>query len=243
MTDCNRLPIFTLFLVIVQFGVLAQSMQPDSLVRNAALHSLAQRYDQSMGDNSHLYNGRLYVNKFADKLLEGHPYYAVDDWQEGFVFYDGQYYEKAYLLFNLFLNRLIVDHPTSHQEIELNSEKIAYFGIGRVVFDYLTTPSPGFYARLYKGDVKVYAYYYKTIQEKIGGKILITKFLDRRKLYLVREDVFYQVNSKSSALKVFQDKKSELKKFLKEKDIQYHLDKEYALGKMAEHVDYLNSIK
>jgi hypothetical protein len=226
-----------------QFVVWGQALPSDSSIRSAALSTIIKLYDQSLNEDSHLYNGPAYVNKFEDKILEGHPYYASDDWQEGFVFYDGQFYEKAYLMFNLFLNKLIIEHPTSHQEIELISEKIAYFGIGNVVFDRVQSPEPGFYARIYKGDAKVYAYYYKTIQEKNDSKIFITKFLDRRKLYIVKDDVFYPVNSKSSALKVFQDKKSELKKFLNEKNIQYHQDKVYALGKMAEYVDYLNSGK
>lgn len=208
-------------------------------VRDAALSNLISRYDQTLGDNSHLYNGPVYINRFEASFLEGHQYFVSPDWQSGFVHYDGSRYDDVALRYDLFTDKLIAEH-SSTREIELITDKIKSFGIAGHVFVWLKLPEAGFYELIYNGDTKVYAHHYKTIQEKPGDGVMVIKFLTRRKLYIYKSETFYSVGSKGSALKVFGDQKSELKKFLNRENIVYSVDKEYALGKMAEYADQIS---
>ncbi len=212
---------------------------PDSVIRQTALNSVIKRYDQTLSENSHLYNGNEFVDPFEKKLLNGHAYYLTDEWQNGFINYDKQFYPQANLKFDLFRNRVLVEHPISHQQIELIPEKIDYFSISDKFFVRLQSPSIGFYARIYDGEVKIYAFYYKTTQDNLTTKTKTTEFLDKQKLYILKDGMYHLVSSKGSALSVFSEKKNELKKMLSQENISFSKNKEYALKRMSEFYDQL----
>ncbi len=183
------------------------------------------------------------MDPFERQLLDGHAYFLTDDWQEGFIHYDGQLYENVLLKYDLFRNKVIVEHPESHQEIELISEQIKYFGLGDQFFVRLQLPPVGFYARIYDGDVKVYAFHYKTTQDNLTTKTKTTEFLTKRKLYIFKDATYHLVNSKGSALSVLKEEKSELKKMLNQENISFEKNKEVALRKMGERFDQLKRSK
>jgi hypothetical protein len=229
-----------LFGVNFSFSLLpAKNLVSDSVIRQTALNSVIKRYDQTMSENSHLYNGNEFIDPFEKKLLNGHAYYLTDEWQNGFINYDKQFYPQASLKFDLFRNRVLVEHPISHQEIELIPEKIDYFSIRNKFFVRLQSPSIGFYARIYDGVVKIYAFYYKTTQDNLTTKTKTTEFLDKQKLYILKDGMYHLVSSKSSALSVFSEKKNELKKMLSQENISFSKNKEYALKRMGEFYDQL----
>lgn len=221
----------------------AQNLLPDSVIRQTALNSIIKLYDQELRENSHLYNGIEFMDPFERQLLDGHAYFLTDDWQEGFIHYDGQLYENVLLKYDLFRNKVIVEHPESHQEIELISEQIKYFGLGDQFFVRLQLPPVGFYARIYDGDVKVYAFHYKTTQDNLTTKTKTTEFLTKRKLYIFKDATYHLVNSKGSALSVLKEEKSELKKMLNQENISFEKNKEVALRKMGERFDQLKRSK
>ncbi|MBL7870877.1 MAG: hypothetical protein JNM78_04655 [Cyclobacteriaceae bacterium] len=221
--------------------LLGQMMKSDSLVLSSSRQSLTNLYDQNLGGNTHLYNGIEFIDPFQKKVLEGFPYFLMDDWQDGSIFYDGQLYENIPFLFDIFKDRIIVDHPRSHARIELIPQKIKYFTIADKHFVQLKSPTAGFYQELYRGETIIYARHYKTIQEKIGSKSMITEFLTRRKLYIVREGTYHVITSKKSALKVLKEHKSELNKLLGQEKISFKNNKEYALARMGQYFDQLNT--
>jgi hypothetical protein len=217
--------------------------QSDSLVLISSRQSLTKLYDQAIGENTRLYNGIEFIDPFQRKTIEGFPYFLEDDWEDGSIFYDGQLYENIPLLFDVYQNRVIVDHPRSHTKIELITEKIKYFTISDKYFVQLESPATGFYQELYGGETKVYALHYKTIQEKIGEKTMITEFITKRKLYILRDSTYHIITSKKSALNVLKEHKSELNKLLGQEKISFKKNKEYALARMGQYFDQLNKSK
>jgi hypothetical protein len=228
------------FLHTILFG---QALKSDSLMLSSSRQSLTKLYDQAVGENTRLYNGIEFIDPFQRKVIEGFPYFLEDDWQDGSIFYDGHLYENIPLMFDTYQNRVIVDHPKSHAKIELITEKIEYFTISDKYFVQLESPSAGFYQELYGGETKVYALHYKTIQEKIGEKAMITEFITKRKLYILRNGIYHVITSKKSALKVLKEYKSELNKLLGQEKISFKKNKEYALARMGQHFDQLNATK
>ncbi len=210
---------------------------------SSSRQSLTKLYDQIVGENTRLYNGIEFIDPFQKKTIEGFPYFLMDDWQDGSIFYDGRLYENVPLLFDVYQNRVIVDHPRSHAKIELITEKITYFTISDKYFVRLESPAAGFYQELYGGETKVYALHYKTIQEKIGEKTMITEFLTKRKLYILRNGTYHFITSKKSALKVLKEHKSDLNKLLGQEKISFKKNKEYALARMGQYFDQLNVTK
>ncbi|MEQ1588085.1 MAG: hypothetical protein ABL895_19545 [Cyclobacteriaceae bacterium] len=231
-------------MVIPSHSILvAQNLLPDSVIRQTAINSVIKLYDQKISENSHLYNGTEFIDPFERQLLNGHAYFLTDDWQEGFIYYDGQLYENVLLKYDLFRNKVIVEHPESHQEIELISEQIKYFGLSDQFFVRLQLPAVGFYARIYDGDIKVYALHYKTTQDNLTTKTKTTEFLTKRKLYIFKDETYHPVNSKGSALTVLKEQKSELKKMINQENISFEKNKEFALRKMGERFDQLKRSK
>ncbi len=232
----------TQIIIVVLFShfmVVAQNMVADSVIRQGAINSAINLYDQTLSENSHLYNGNEFIDPFERQLLNGHAYFITDDWQEGFIYYDEQLYENVSLKYDLFRSKVIVEHPKSHQEIELISEKINYFGLSDQFFVRLQSPTVGFYARIYDGNVKIYAMHYKSTQDNLTTKTKTTEFLAKRKLYIFKDEVYYLVNTKGSALAVFKEQKTELKKMLNQENISFKKNKEYALKRMGEYFDQL----
>ncbi len=220
-----------------------QAPKPDSLVLSSSRQFLTQLYDQNLGENTRLYNGIEFIDPFQRKVIEGFPYFVMDDWQDGSIFYDGQLYENIPLLFDIYQSRVLVDHPKSHAKIELITEKIKYFTISDKYFVHLESPSAGFYQELYGGETKVYALHYKTIQEKIGEKTMITELVTKRRLYILRDGTYYTITSKKSALNVLKEHKNELNKLLGQEKISFKNNKEHALARMGYYFDQLNEQK
>ncbi len=223
--------------------ILFGQLKSDSLVLISSRQSLTRLYDQAVGENTRLYNGIEFIDHFQRKTIEGFPYFLEDDWQDGSIFYDGQLYENVPLMFDVYQNRIIVDHPRSHTKIELIIEKIKYFSISDKYFVRLESPTTGFYQELYGGETKAYALHYKTIQEKIGEKTMITEFITKRKLYILRNGIYHLITSKKSALNVLKEHKSELNKLLGQEKISFKKNKEYALTRMGQYFDQLNVSK
>jgi len=237
----KKVNVGALLLIFSHCALQGQTLQPDSITAESALRSTIQLYDRAMGENSHLYNGREFINPFERKESNGHIYFKTDDWQDGYIYYAGQLYEQVSLRFDVFQNKVVVEHPRSHREIELDSKKISYFGLNGQKFVRLTSPTEGFYAEIYKGDVKVYIWYYKTLKENTEGKTMVREFLAKEKVYIYKDQTYQLVSSKSAALSVFKDQKSELKKLIKEENLSFKENKEYTLGRMAQYYDQLNA--
>jgi hypothetical protein len=220
-----------------------QALKSDSLALRSSRQFITNFYDENLGENTRLYNGIEVIDPFQRKVIEGFPYFAIDDWQEGSIFYDDQLYENIPLLFDVYQNRVLVDHPRSHAKIELISEKIKYFTVSDKYFVQLESPIAGFYQELYGGEIKIYARHYKTIQEKIEAKSMITEFISKRKLYILRDGTYYTITTKKSALNVLKENKNELNKLLSQEKISFKKNKEYALARMGHYFDQLKAIR
>jgi hypothetical protein len=231
-------------LITLQSVSFGQSLPiKESEILSTSLQRLTRLYDQSLGSNSRLYNGIKFIDPYEGKAVDGFPYYLVDDWQIGSIQYDNQFYDKIDLLFDIAHDHVIVESAGTNQKIQLISEKIQSFIINNQLFVRLQSPDAGFYRQVYSGELKIYAKYYKTVQEKMDDKSIITEFLSKRRLYIVKNKIAHTVTSKASALKVLRENKGEINKFLKKENISFKQDKEYALLKMAEYYDQLNAGK
>ncbi len=234
------------FILFYSFFAAGQVLtNSDTLARSNAIYLAKQIYQSAIFSNSQVFNGVEYIDPFQKKKLDGNPYFLNNDWQDGFVVYENQLYENLSLRYNLFQNKLLIEHNQSHATIELFNEKIKSFGISRHIFVWLTSAADqseikeGFYDLLYSGTVKVYARRYKTMSEVIDPKIIVTKFVDKTKLFLFKNDQYFSITNKNSALNAFGEVKIEIKKFLSHQKINFRSDPEMALTAMARYYDEL----
>jgi len=241
MTSLRRTYIFV-YLMICSSIAYGQLSAADSVLRSNSIHQAKEIYKTAIAGNAQVFNGVEYIDPLQKKKLDGIPYFLNDEWQDGFVFYGDQLYEDVSLRYDLFLNKLLIEHIQSHATIELIIERIKYFGIGNHTFVWLADSGDfkeGFHEILYSGNVKVYTKRYKNITEVIDQKVMVTKFLDKTKLFLYKDGQYVAIINKSSALNAFGEDKPAIKKFISQMKINFRSDPEMALTAMAKYYDEL----
>ncbi len=244
----NRINSFKLFLFLffllfakTTFG---QIVQPDTLFVSNAIRQAKKIYTSYIASDAHLFNGIQYRELNLHNYDQGFPYFLSDDWSDGSIFYDGQLYEGISMLYDITHDKIIIDHPYSHFSIELINEKTKSFSISnhnfiRLVKDSLGT-SPirtGFYELLYDGKVKLYAKRKKEIHEVLEGRIVTLTFENRDQFFVYKNRNYFSVRSKASVLKVFNDRKSSLRKFYHKSNISFHANRDAALVESARFYD------
>ncbi len=235
------------FACIAPIVVVAQLTPPDTLFVKAAVEQAKEVYDLSTQHYSHLYNGKEYI-AFKKKMPEvGTPFFQSEEWEEGKVFYEGELYEKVSMRYDLLQEKLVIEHK-GQGEIELISELIKYFVIAGHTFARLddkmgnkTSPNPGFYDELYSNTSKVYAKRLKVTEERIETQVsIILTFKEKNSYYILKNGSYYSVSNKSSALKVFGDQKSAIRKFISKNKINFRNNRESALVKIAGYYDEIS---
>ena len=240
-----KILVFSVVALLTPFLTFGQPELPDTLYVKAATDYAKDIYYLSTKDHSNLYNGKEYI-AFKKNMPEvGTLFFNSDDWEEGHVFYDGELYEKVTMRFDLLREKVVVEHK-GQGEIELISEKIKYFGIAGHTFlesannNETKSLSSGFYDLIYDGTTKVFVRRLKVAEERIETQVsMILTFKEKNTISILKSGKFYEVGNKSSAIKIFGDQKSALKKFMSKNNIRYRANREEALIKMAEQYDQL----
>jgi len=237
--------VFSIAALIFPCLVFSQPQLTDSLYVKAATDYAKVIYFQSTNDYSNLYNGKEYI-AFKKKMPEvGTLFFNSDDWADGQVFYDGELYENVPMRLDLLHEKLLVENK-SHGQIELISEKIKFFVIDGHTFlgsnnnEEIKSLSLGFYDLIYSGTTKVLVRRLKLAEERIETQVsMILTFKEKNTITILKNGKFYLVGNKSSALKIFEDQKNALKKFMSKNNIRYRSNREDALIKMAREYDQL----
>jgi hypothetical protein len=229
-----------LLLILWQGVALGQQAKPDTLFLAAASQYQQSLYDASIRGQSRLYNGTEYHDYLSQD--EEHPYFNVDDWQYGYVYYDDVRYDSVAMFYDLSRDQVITEHLLTGAKIELIAKKITSFEINGHVFERLYRDSShviaeGFYERLYNGRTKVYVKRTKNLSSRASGNELIYTFEEHNRVYLLKDNHYYPVKTKKSVLQVFADKKSELKSMMKEEKLKFKFDREHAIVRMAQTYD------
>lgn len=201
-------------------------------------------YENTMNLQSHLYNGSEYVD--YDNYIDGHQYFGSDDWEDGSIHYDGTLYRDVPLLYDVMLDQVVTENFAGPLRIRLVGEKIRYFTLLghrfiRIVTDSVQNPvlRTGFYDQLYNGNVQVLAKRAKLIHEQITSGRVEKNFYEKNRYFIEKEGRFYPVKSKRSVLNVFDDRKKELQRYLREHKIKYRRTPELAMVQLAQHYDAL----
>src|SRR5215467_11071975 len=86
----------------------AQDFLPDTVLYKRALDQTLT-YNHSLATRTYgLYTGILYVRDYYN--VKGHPFFQVDSFQKGEVFYNGMLYKNIDLLYDLSHDNVIVKY-------------------------------------------------------------------------------------------------------------------------------------
>jgi hypothetical protein len=220
--------------------------EKDTAFLQTAIQNTIQFYQKTIGAQAKLYNGSRYKQPINSE--EQHPYFISDDWIMGDVFYDGEIFQNVPLMYDLYNDKLVTEHYSSGNALQLIDEKLHSFEIAGHHFEKIDNQSVGgslprsdYYDILYPGTTKVIARRQKFLREQIVSNEIETSYDEKVRYYIFKNGVYFLVNKKGSVLKLLGDKKQPLKKFLKSKQIYFSKDKELALQSMSRFYDSLNA--
>lgn len=229
-----------LLFFLLQNAALGQQAGVDTLFLSTARQYQQSVYDRSIGGQSRLFNGTEHRDYLSRD--EEHPYFGIDDWQWGYIYYDDERYDSVSLFYDLSRDQVITEHMLSGAKIELISTKISAFTMNGHYFERLYRDSSGvisegFYERLYNGDTKVYVRRSKLLTSRASGNELLYSFEERNRVFLLKDHVYYPVRSKKSVLKVLSDRKPGLRDALKREKIIFRNERERGIVLMAQTYD------
>jgi hypothetical protein len=232
-------------LLIVPLGTAhAQPHAADTIFLLSAMKNARDLYSRSLGVSSHLLNGVQYKEYNPHFDDEGHPYFASDDWVEGSVYYDGQWYDGVAILYDLVKEKVVIEHPFAGIKLELISEKINCVTLPGHRFVRLDADtikdSPirtGLYDLLYDGPTKFYVKRQKQQKDEIAGHEIQVKFSENDRLYIYKKGLYIPVKSKSSLLHVLGDRKTEIRKYIRKSKIHFRRGREEAIARVVSFYD------
>ena len=197
---------------------------------------------QHQGISSPLYNGIVHT-EYA-KTIAGIPYYLTADWVTGTVYFENAAYQKVSIKYDLLADQLIVRRPDGYG-INLFSPRVSWFLINDSRFIYIDTKSfnsslvTGFYQQMQDGKVQLLYKRSKKINEKITNRVE-QQFLDVIRFYIISGGNVHEVKSLSSVLSVLNDRKKEIKDFLKVNKLKFRKDPESVLNKIVAYYNQLH---
>jgi hypothetical protein len=242
-----RLRLFLFYLLSVYFcpfSLLAQSASEDSsLYRSALAHTLDTYYSQ-VGDQSAIYNGRLYSG-YGFSFKAGIPYFLSGEFRNESLFYDGIQFENIPLLYDN-LSEVLITRDRGYW-VQLVNERIGSFTIAghrfiRIVTDSLnrSLSGTGFYEILYQGHTIVLKKTVKKIREELSSSEGILRFIDSTEHYYIKMgNAYFTVSSRRAMLDIFSDRKSQIRQFIKKNKLKYRKDKENTMVKVTGYYDQI----
>lgn len=202
-----------------------------------------------MGRQAELYNGTEYIN--LDRFIVGHQFFQTMDWEKGDIFFDGLLYRGIELRYDLVQDEVIIPHFSQSgyaYSIMLNKENISYFKLLDHDFIHIRPDSarqlglkPGFYDVLFDDQVQVLARRIKSIAENSYAKNNKEFYLKKR-YFIKNKGRIFPVRSKRTLLKALEDRKKEIKRYMRRNHYFYRTDPEFTMLMAAKYYLELNNL-
>jgi hypothetical protein len=224
----------------------AQQLTIDSLT-NSLYNSYGVRlYFDALGENAHVYNGYEYST--PDRNIKGSPYYLADSPIPADLLYDGSYYQNIPVLYDMTKDEVVINRLDQNYKISLVNDKLNSFSIRKHEFVRISMDSlngiqlaTGFYDKMYGGKTTVLVKRKRRLQETYIYNTLGYEYLEENIYYLILGGQIVQVEGKSSVMRLFKTKKSEIKAFLRKNKLNFKSDFEKTLVAASAYYDQLTS--
>ena len=198
--------------------------------------SARSSYDNLIKDQLALFNGVEYVD--YDLGFSGNPFFLDDYYAEGTIEYDGMVYHDIPLKYDVVEDKILVEyfnHAGNRKGLILEYEKVHAFTYEGHQFVKVHANNPvgslkeGFYDVLLDDEISIYASRKKQINKAVKNGQLNIKFEVLDQFFVELDDNTYRVSNKSSLLQLFEDRKKQLKPYIKTNRLDLKRDFEASL--------------
>ena len=231
-------------LLLICKTALAQ-LNNDTSIYNQGLINLVNQFNNNIGQAAKIYNGFVYTN--YDSGIQGNPYLdELNSWQTGSVDYDGQVFEGVSMQYDIYADQVIVSLANNLGPMRLISDKVTGFDLHHHHFVRIASSDlgvkSGFFDQLYGGRSQVVNKIAKALIASSGQSRTERYFQpvqDYHQYFIMKDKHYHHVDELGSVLNLFKDKKKELKKYIKDNNIQFNGLREYGLAAIAAEYDRL----
>lgn len=208
---------------------LAQS-RTDSITA-IALRSAIDLYDKELGRNTMIFTGEGYYDPYQG--IKGHQFFLDDYWEVGSVLYDGHHYDSVNLKYDILKDLIIVENYNSKGYSSPNilyGPKVSSFNLVghqfvRLEKDPLSGLKEGYYETIYhKENIEIYIKRRKEIVNTSIERGIREKFEQKDRYYIFKDGKYNQVRRKKSIVKLFEDRKKEIKSFLNANNYDFKIN-------------------
>jgi hypothetical protein len=173
--------------------------------------------------NQFLYNGRIWRNKYFN--IKGDQYLFSSSMLDGSITFNGKKFKNIKLLYDIYNDELLT-RTNNNVIIQLNKEMVDEFTISVKNRDYhfsriqgeKQSPPVGYVNILYNGKTSLWVKYIKSIELRaVENKF--DSFSQSHKIYIDKDNKSTQVRNKKQVLELFNDRKSEIRDYIRQHKI------------------------
>lgn len=226
----------------------AQQTLQDSSIRATAIKQVRRQYQNFISTAAPLYSGPQYMEYYL-QIQKGQPFFLGTEFRQGSIMYDHILYENIPLKYDLIQSRIVLQDATGTFRFSPSNDKIDFFSIEGHSFiklkktsTTLSLPPDEFYEVLYTCNrFSLLKKETRVIQEDLrnwAGEA--TRFVVSSANYYIKEgDTYTSVNRKKQVLQYTNNRKTELKQFIRKNNLDFRSDTDNA---MISAVSYYQSL-
>jgi hypothetical protein len=206
--------------------------------------SLVALYRSTMGQADRFYNGTEYMGYVMRP--KGHPFFESNQMQLSEISVEGVIYSDS-ILYDLIDDAIILKDYSGAYNVRMVKEKIRsfkYMGHSFVRLgasaDSTDEMPPGFYEQLYNGKTAVFVKHKKQLNTTALQGEVISEYVQYDTYFVRKENEYYRISNVKSLLDAFSEKRSEVRRFLREQHLDYKNDPRHTTRKAAEFFDQIN---
>jgi hypothetical protein len=202
-------------------GTQAQPTPADT----TALATIVTAHQRTAATTARLYSGTEYLDYTPGNTI-GNQFFMSNIAQLGSLTYDGRFFRRVPLLYDLKLDQLILFDSARNVKIRLINERVGSFMLdGRRFMRLVPSPSTslpaGFYNVLLDGRIQLLARRTKKVVEEIVRQQLSFSYKETEQIFIHKENQFMEITTLKSLLNALPEQKAELQKFARSSKLKF----------------------
>ncbi len=200
-------------------------------------------WTNDVGIYATLYTGKEHAK--YPMAYENSPFYLTKDPLDASLSYDGVYYSQVRLRWDTYTDEVIVLTPDGRYNIILVPGRFEKAGLESGQLSYLYADkisgikASGYYLELYDNQYKIWYKLTTVLEPKMTGQLVNYSFISRDSYYIQKGNMLFQVRNMSGILRVFADKKKELRQFAKKNSLDFKTNTKGVLMMMVNEYERL----
>ena len=226
----------------IKSPILAQGKPSEDSLYIQAISNTGLPYKHEMGAESLHYIGTAYTNYWHGVI--GHPFFDSENFKPGNIQYHAVQYQGIPLLYDIAKDLLVSTKYASQEQLALPGIKILGFSIGQHQFvrldaDMNADIKTGFYEIFYRGVIKAYVKHQKEIKQSFKTEERTPTFIQYDAYFIEKNGRFHAITNASDIVSLLTEHQKEIRKKMKERDINFKKYPENCLIQIAAYYDTL----